>query len=90
LSWVELIFLLANQALSEGDGFPKAIERSKRYAMFDNFVPGFDPTAHALLREARAINGPQHLTGLPPECFDSKLAKQIQRFAKATTPPTGA
>jgi hypothetical protein len=78
LSWIELVYLLSNQCLSEGEngnGFPKAVVLSERYAMFDNFQPGIDPTAHFLNRLAR---GRLELAGarrLKDEAFSSDLAR---------------
>ena len=78
LSWIELVYLLSNQCLSEGEngnGFPKAVAFSERYAMFDNFQPGIDPTAHFLNRLAR---GRVELAGarrLKDEAFSSDLAR---------------
>ena len=78
LSWIELLFLLANQSLSEGDsgdGFPRAVELSSRYAMFDNFVAGLDPTVHAVLQVARGDIEIPGGRALPKECFSSEAAK---------------
>ena len=78
LSWIELLFLLANQSLSEGDsgdGFPRAVALSSRYAMFDNLVAGLDPTVHAVLQVARGDIEIPGGRALPKECFSSEAAK---------------
>ena len=87
LSWIELLFLLANQVLSEGDegtGFPKAVDFSERYAMFDNFVPGLDPSAHALLGIANGLIPWPDARPLRAECFKSELAKSASFGAKVS------
>jgi hypothetical protein len=70
LSSIELQFLLANQALSESPGFPKAIAMSERYAIFDNYVAGLDPTAIYILKTSK--NTDQKMN---PRSFNSDLAK---------------
>jgi hypothetical protein len=77
LSWIEMVFLLANQTFGNepgGEGLPKAIEFSERYAMFDNFTPGLDPTVHALLAAAKGRT--EHVTTLfTNDSFDSESAR---------------
>lgn len=69
---------MANQSLSEGDsgnGFPRAVALSSRYAMFDNFVAGLDPTVHAVLQVGRGDIEIPGGRALPKECFSSEAAK---------------
>ena len=82
LSWIEMVYLLCNQCLSEGEtgnGFPRAVEFSERYAMFDNFQPGIDPAAHLLSRVARGYLSVGGARRLNDEAFASDLARKKLR-----------
>jgi hypothetical protein len=78
LSWIEMVFLLANQTFGNepgSEGFPRAVEFSERYAMFDNFTPGLDPTVHALLAAAKGKT--KHVTNIfTLDSFESDRARK--------------
>jgi hypothetical protein len=77
LSAIELTMLLCNQVLADGKGFPNAIAYSKRYAVFDNFAPGFDPIQHIVYRIATGGLPIEAIKSLPGECFNSSTAKAV-------------
>lgn len=85
LSWVELTYIMANQVFAdgpEGEGFPDAIKYCARYAFFDNFVSGLDPTVHAVLLLAQGAIVDSDVRLLPRQCFDSQLAKPLLTRAR--------
>jgi hypothetical protein len=81
LSWIEMVFLLANQTFGSeagSDRFPKAVELSERYAMFDNFTLGLDPTVHALLAAAKGET--KHIKSIfSLDSFESERARKSLR-----------